>query len=490
MSIDIAIINVPYTLTRAPHSAPALLKGSLVAAGFTCTTLDFNIRFINQFSEHADFPTFERYFLENIISPDKKEIIQEAIGLWVDEILLLNPTYIGISVFTYQCRTASRIFCEIIRSKNPNIQIILGGQGISQGGINGKNAFPLRLQEEGLIDYFIKSEGEVSLIELLKGNKDRIGINSDTFKQVDIIDQLEYPNYDDYDFSSYESKYLIITGSRGCVRQCSFCDIHQHWDYRFRQGKSIVKEMIALSEKYKIYDFVFSDSLVNGNTKEFKVFLKELSEHNAQAKYKISWKGQYIIKPYTVDNEEHWNLMSRSNCQEIWIGVESGSEKVRREMNKAFTNDDLYHTIDNLVKYKISCKLLMFVGYPTESEKDFEDTLNLIRKYKHLAGNIVKTISLADTVSILPGTPLSDTANQNNIIVDEKYENNWLNLNYPELTLAERIRRTEIAKKLAAELGYTSQENDFHNHLDYLRDRIDIFNQRLKIKKILKLKEI
>ena len=132
----------------------------------------------------------------------------------------------------------------------------------------------------------------------------------------------------------------------------------------------------------------------------------------------------------------------------------------------------------------------MFVGYPTESEKDFEDTLNLIRKYKHLAGNIVKTISLADTVSILPGTPLSDTANQNNIIVDEKYENNWLNLNYPELTLAERIRRTEIAKKLAAELGYTSQENDFHNHLDYLRDRIDIFNQRLKIKKIIKLKEI
>jgi hypothetical protein len=93
-------------------------------------------------------------------------------------------------------------------------------------------------------------------------------------------------------------------------------------------------------------------------------------------------------------------------------------------------------------------------------------------------------------VSILPGTPLSDTANQNNIIVDEKYENNWLNLNYPELTLAERIRRTEIAKKLAAELGYTSQENDFHNHLDYLRDRIDIFNQRLKIKKIIKLKEI
>ena len=168
MSIDIAIINVPYTLTRAPHSAPALLKGSLVAAGFTCTTLDFNIRFVNQFSEHADFSTFERYFLENTISPNKKEIIQEAIGLWVDEILLLNPTYIGISVFTYQCRTASRIFCEIIRSKNPNIQIILGGQGISQGGINGKNAFPLKLQEEGLIDYFIKSEGEVSLIELLK----------------------------------------------------------------------------------------------------------------------------------------------------------------------------------------------------------------------------------------------------------------------------------------------------------------------------------
>jgi len=489
MPINIAILNVPCTLSKIPHVAPALLKGSLVYAGFSVKTIDFNIKFFIELQQHKYFNDFQNYFLENVIDPDKKIHLLEIINQWVDRVLELDPEWVGISVFTYQCRAATRDFCEIIRQKNPKIKIVLGGQGLSQGGINGINAFPIELQEKNLIDYYIKSEGEITLIDLLKGNTIKEGINSNEFKQVDDLDELPYPDYSDYNFLDYEFKFLSITGSRGCVRKCTFCDIHQHWEYRYRKGSSIFEEMRVLSDRFSINEFVFTDSLVNGNQKEFRNFLTAIAEYNGQNNQKISWRGQYIVKPKSVDNLQHWDLMKRANCKEIWIGVESGSERLRKEMNKGFSDADLYNAIEQSAAHGISLRLMMFVGYPTESVDDFEKTLNLIKKYKHLAGTYITSISISDTVSILPGTPLYNSAAENNIILDDKYENNWMNLNYPELDLKERIRRVNVAQELISELGYPGQPGELHNLKDFLNSQSEIFENRLKLKKIVWLKQ-
>lgn len=490
MSLDIVILNVPYTLTKLPLAAPALLKGSVVHAGFTCKTIDYNIRFHNDLESHSDYNHFQTYFLTGDIDQDKLPVIRNIIDQWVDEVLLLNPQFVGISVFTYQSRVATKEFCASIKRKSPNTKIVLGGQGLSQGGINGTNAFPVELKNQNLIDYYIKSEGEYSLIELLQGNLTYTGIDSDKFKQIDDLDQLPYPDYSDYQFLEYEAPYLIITGSRGCVRKCTFCDIHRHWEYRYRSGKSIAEEMIAQSKKYKIYDFMISDSLVNGNTKEFTAFLKTLSEYNQNAENKISWKGQYIIKSAKVDTEEHWALVKKSNCKLLWVGVESGSERVRTEMDKKFANSDLYHAIDQMIKHDVHCLLLLIVGYPTETLEDFQETLNLISKYKHVAGSIIEDISISDTLAILPGTPLYDKAEQLNIILDAKNENNWICTNNPTLDLTERIRRSEEAKQLVKDLGYQNYQVA-HDLLAHLKDNIEVLDKRLQVmKKMIKIKAI
>jgi radical SAM superfamily enzyme YgiQ (UPF0313 family) len=181
--------------------------------------------------------------------------------------------------------------------------------------------------------------------------------------------------------------------------------------------------------------------------------------------------------------------MKRSDCKEIWIGVESGSERLRKEMQKGFTDEDLYNAIEQSAAHGISSRLLMFVGYPTESIDDFEKTLDLIKKYKHLAKTFISSISISDTVSILPGTPLYNSADKYDIILDDKYENNWLNLNYPELDLNERIRRVEVARKLIEELGYLGLVDGSHNLNEFLTTHAKIFETRLKIKKIVWMKQ-
>ena len=267
--IDIVIINLPGTITHYPPAAPAILKSSIIYHGFTCKTIDFNIKFYNSGLSNVD--DLEVFFTTGL-NPELTEQATDLIKSYVAEIVSLNPKYVGVSVFTYQNRIATKLFCEELK-KISDIKIVLGGQGITDGGILGSQGFSKELLSNGLIDYYIKSEGERSLVELLKSNFTAPGINSDTFEQITDLDSLPIPDYSDYDFTLYDD-LLPVTFSRGCVRACSFCDIHDHWKYQTRSGKEVANEIITLYKLYGIKNYYFTDSLINGSLKEFKIFCK------------------------------------------------------------------------------------------------------------------------------------------------------------------------------------------------------------------------
>ena len=134
--IDIVIISVPGVMRRSPQAAPALLKGSVEAAGFTCKTIDFNMKFYEEVKESAALETF----FSTGLNAEEQDRASELVESWAKDILKLNPKFVGISVFTYQNRIATKLFCQHIR-KLSNVKIILGGQGLSDGGILGVSGF-------------------------------------------------------------------------------------------------------------------------------------------------------------------------------------------------------------------------------------------------------------------------------------------------------------------------------------------------------------
>jgi radical SAM superfamily enzyme YgiQ (UPF0313 family) len=482
MSPDIVIITVPGLMQRIPQAAPALLKGTVEAAGFTCRTLDFNLQF---YQEVSDYQQMESYFMTGL-NPEEESNASELIKKWTLDIIKLNPKFVGISVFTYQNRVATELFCRHIKQLS-NIKIILGGQGLSDGGILGAAGFGKTLFDQQLADYWIRSEGEVSLVELLKGNTNYPGINSDTFKQIDDLDSVPFPNYDDYDLDAYEMRSLPITGSRGCVRSCSFCDIHDHWKYRFRTGQNMADEMLYLNKKYNITHFNFTDSLNNGSLREFRKFIKIIADHNRNSETPLQWMSQFIVRPPGQVNEEYWKNIADSGAVGLGIGVETGSDRVREHMNKKFSNADLDYTMTMLDKYKISCVFLMIVGYPTETEEDFQETMDMFVRYKKY-NHIIKNVVVGSTLSILPGTPLFNEAEESNIILD-KYENNWVALNNPELTLEKRIQRRHTLKDHVLKLGFAAF-NDSEHMMEILDDKLEMFNKRTEIKKMIRLKNV
>lgn len=480
---DIIIVNVPGSVTKTPLAAPALLKSSIEKAGFTCQTIDFNIRFYIDVKRSDEL---ENYFSTGI-NTEMENSASQLMLTYAKEIISNNPKYVGISVFTYQNQIATRLLCYHLRNLSP-VKIVVGGQGLSDGGIQGAQGYAKQLYNDGLIDYWIKSEGEISIVELLRGNTNYPGINSDTFSQIDDIDSLPFPNYDDYDLSLYNApNFLPITASRGCVRACSFCDIHEHWKYRYRSGKNVSEEIIHLNKKYNINKFKFTDSLINGSLKEFNQLIKILAEYNKSTSNKISWSSQFIVRQSKQINDDYWKNISESGGENLAIGVETGSDRVREHMNKKFTNHDLDYTMYQLNKYKITCTFLMIVGYPTETEKDFQDTLDMFTRYKQYANSIIIDVNLGSTLSILPGTPLHHRAKELNIELDN-FENNWVALDNSELTLEKRLERIKILKNHLVDLGYNPSNNANEHMLQILENNLEKFNKRLKLKKMIKIK--
>lgn len=463
---DILFITVPYTETDKPLQAPSLLKAVVESRGYTAKTHDVNNDFISSNHQHLD--AMKQYFaFGTITNSDITDHLNTYVNT-VAESLLENydPTFIAISVFTYQCQVFTKMLSIRLKELEPAVKIIIGGQGLTTQGIQSKDTWAKTCKEQGIIDHYIVSEGEEALITLLQNGKGN-GVDGADWKQKTNLDDTPYPNYDDYDFEKYGDKKIMITGSRGCVRRCTFCDIHKHWQkFVFRSGRSIADEMIFQSERYKIHDFFFTDSLINGSMKAYRDMITILAEHNSTTDNKLTWGGQFIVRGIKSMTEDDWRLTKASGARSLALGIESGSESVRDHMKKQFSDKDLDEFMQQAHRNDVSVTFLMIIGYPTETETDFIQTLKMFKKYTKYQ-KIIREVVLGTTLGILPGTPLAEDMGDD--ISLNNGENFWTYKKNPTLDFRERIRRRIIMGEELSKMGYNILgNNDNYKLLHYL----------------------
>ena len=99
----------------------------------------------------------------------------------------------------------------------------------------------------------------------------------------------------------------------------------------------------------------------------------------------------------------------------------------------------------------------MIVGYPTETIVDFEQTLDMFKKY-HKYQDIIDSVALGSTLGVLPGTPLAEEHRHSFDL--NNGENFWTFKSNKELTFKERIRRRILLAEELIELGYTVSKNE------------------------------
>jgi len=408
---------------------------------------------------------------------------------FVSQLLRQDPDLIAISVFSDISACCAVEFVKEINSQSTRqeVHIVIGGSGIRAGMDNDQELCQYLLDQK-LIDYFIFGEGEIAFAKLLRKEYTYPGINNFNAIQIDDLNQFPFPSYqkiNPQDYNYIVHPEIMITGSRGCVRKCTYCDVARYWPkFRYRDGQHIADELYYYYKNYGLKNFEFSDSLINGSLKQFRAMNHAILEYQKQdPDFVISYKGQYICRAVGQVKEQDYIEMKAAGCEYLYVGVESFSDRVRYDMDKKFNNADLDFHLEMTGRYGIKNTFLMLVGYPTETLADHKQNLETLKKYQHYAqAEVISMIVFGYTSNILADTPLFHMQDQLSIIREYDTnsgfaDSNWISLNNPTLTLVERIRRWTELTELAIALGYSMPRNQ-HYMLRFIKILETIQNKK------------
>jgi len=464
-----------------PPASLAFLAGACEAVGCDYFCHSVNIEMVKRLTDaqyqslysHIKLDTLNEY-LPNI---------QFAFDGMVEEITKRDPSIILVSLFSYFQIPVTKLVLSLIKKSLPDAEIIVGGPGVSKTNKVG-HSYGRQLLDQNIIDYYVLGEGDQILLDFLRGDRTNPLFNADGqdlfVPQInDLDDKFLMPSYKNIDFSFYQNLenkqkgVISITTSRGCVRACTFCDIAQSWPrFRFRSGKSIVSEIMQHYKDTGITNFYITDSLINGSVKSFNEFNLEMiklkQEHPGLADF--SYNGMFIVRDKRTHTEDFFRNMKLAGCESLAIGVETGSDRLRYDMNKKFKNADLDYHLQCCSKYGIKNFFLMFVGYPTETDEDFQQTLHMLERYqKYLLDGTIGGITFSGIFSMIPDSPVHLNRDSIGIEILQDYDNkslNWINTMNPDLNIKKRILRDMAFRKRAAELRYPVPYT--HRYLEYL----------------------
>ena len=450
--MKIAVVNVPRLEPHRPPPGPAIIANVCKHEGHEVQAYDLNIKFFHYCKQHGvDYHGYDAVWDRVVpISAEQKQFVDQFIAICAPGIAKEQYDYILISVFGFSAHEFTELLLAQLRPLTA-AKIVIGGMGVgSYNLVDSDNYFGQRLLRAGTVDHFIVGEGERSVVQLLRGESGP-GIDNNDFVQIDNIDELLQPNYEFYDLDDYDylvpgSREVYITGSRGCVRKCTYCDVERYWPkYRYRSGQNIADEIIDNYERFGIHRFYFTDSLVNGSYRAFNDMCEKLSQY--QFDRPIKWSGQFIFRQQRSIPKDHFATIAAAGADILYVGLETGSDRVRFDMGKKFTNDDIAFQLEECSRNGIRVMPLMFTGYLTETLEDHYENLRFFERWqRYVADGTIIGVELGTTLNILPGAPVERMIDSHEVSfllnTDGAPDSNlWYSAVNPDLTIRERIRR-------------------------------------------------
>ncbi len=470
-TVDMLLLSLPWWDMLHIPCAPPVLKGIADSHRYNIKTLDCNSILKHNFCNNSQEKLFqlETYFCFESQSSSKlvDDFYKNIIDIVIDTINKNNVRYVALSVFSVYTQKAT---LELVQQLKPkiNVPIVAGGRGLSTKSnisihhlltaaekmINFANI----LRKKKLVDYVIEGDGEDAIVDLLDENFDQSTIKKFTAKN----NSLEYPfsNFDDFqleDYKWYGNIQLPVISSKGCVRSCDFCDVgSQMAKFQSKNGQRLAEEMIHLSNQYHINEFVFADSIVNGNMKELKNTINFLVNYNNSMpdKSKIFWNGQWICRPRNTLKPEFFDLLKQSGCKHVTIGAEHGSDRVLSAMNKKTDVDGFFYEVEQIHRVGMQCGYNTIVGHWAELFEDFEKLIEMwISTGPYIANRSITSVYLS-MFGALDNTPATTNTDVNQLV---KSDDNFTLLSYsnlnPTLTLKTKLIRYLILLEIATKLN-------------------------------------
>jgi anaerobic magnesium-protoporphyrin IX monomethyl ester cyclase len=235
-----------------------------------------------------------------------------------------------------------------------------------------------------LMDHLLRQRQASPLDSILGLAFERDGQVVITPRRPDLkeLDALPFPAWDLVDIERYQSMWYARHGyysmnlatSRGCPYHCNWC-AKPIWGQRYhvRSPENVVAELAWLKRTYKPDHVWFVDDifgLIPGWVQRFSDLVEQ--EH-ALVPFKSLQRVDLILKGDTID------ALRRAGAQRVWVGAESGSQKILDAMEKGTQVEHIYHAARRLHGAGIQVGFFLQFGYPGETRRDIERTLQMVR---------------------------------------------------------------------------------------------------------------
>jgi len=250
-------------------------------------------------------------------------------------------------------------------------------------------------------DFIIYGEGEETLGELIdhlaKSSEMPIDINGLKYKSTNglvktakrnvlkTIDDLPTPAWDLIDMQEYKDRwiassnyfFLNLSTTRGCPFHCNWCAKPIYGNrYNVHSPQRIVNEIKFLQEKYGANHFWMTDDIFGlkpGWTKEFADLVQA---SDLKFNFKIQSRADLLTNDNTISD------LARAGCEIVWMGAESGSQKVLDAMDKGIKVEQIYEASEGLKKAGVKPAFFLQFGYPGEDKNDVRLTLKMLSDLK------------------------------------------------------------------------------------------------------------
>lgn len=371
---SVYIIKPPPFWTKTVPLSLVQLKRYLDKCGLRSKIKDLNIELFRLSSVPLnEWLSLNDDFEENLLGRITQRFPGYLADLFQD---LKDAEFIGFSLFKRN-RAFAFSLADMIRDKYPDKKIIFGGPDVM---------FLERETSLNTRDYWVIGEGEIPLQKILCGEKEKIY----RFQQIQDLDNLPFYDFDALPKGHYSSA-LPLLSSRGCPQRCSFCTERLLYKkFRYHSPLYIVDQISVLQKKYNSNTFVFCDSLLNYD----KQWLEDFCLNVIDKKMNIKWEAQMRIdRDFPLGLAR---LMKKSGCFNLFIGLESGSDDILKRMNKGFTTDCALNFFNTLYAAGLHFEISLIFGYPSETDKDFNETMGFVKKNKRIIPKIAQANPFID----------------------------------------------------------------------------------------------
>lgn len=301
-----------------------------------------------------------------------------------------NPDAVGINCL-------SAFYNEVIELslliKQKNLRCLIGGVH--------PTFLPYKTLVDSKADFVLCGESEISLTKLIKNNfvnnnirgvyslKNLSDENQLVLKGeiIEDLDEAPFTDWDELNPNLYPKAphgaiaknfpIGIISTSRGCPYECTFCASPQFYErkIRFRSPENVIQEIKYLIEQYGVKEIHFEDDNLTLKRDHIEKICNLLIEN----KIKISWACPNGIRADKVD-KDLIKLMKQSGCYYFAYGIESANIKILNNIKKHETIDIINKSINIADECGISCQGFFIFGLPGETKETIQETINFAKK--------------------------------------------------------------------------------------------------------------